>query len=342
MDTPGSNPNTIRSDAHVPTWQGRVVARPLIDGRPEALSRVAFSPDSQRFAAADAKGRLLVRNRTGAVVAKSQVPSGHSATLVAWSPDGAHIATSCHNGVRLWRSDDLVEVAHEKGGGQMAFGGGGKWLAVLDWRTLRLQSVPSLKNIGTFKIDDGGYNNCDADCLAADPAGSMIAVFDRGGYEDDDTNHVVSSATPKMTLVAAEKMSVESVREFHSRNPYQLEFDPWRRRILILNDQKISVWSLAGEPFCDFDPWAAIRGRFGEGGRAIAVSKDYVVSIVKTKAPTPVIEFLDPWTFGRLASVDLRQKVEPAWIAASPDGAAVVTPEPSVDGKFGVQIWSVE
>ena len=351
-DTPGRKPNA-QPDAHSRTWQRRVVVRPAVDGRPESLSRVAFSPDSQRFAAGDSKGRLIVRDRSGAMVAETKVPSGHSATLVAWSPDGAYIATSCHKEVRLWRSNDLVEVAHENGiSGQMAFCGGGKWLAILDWRKLRLQSVPSLKNIAIFEIDDGGYNNCEADCLAADPAGSMIAVFDRGGYEDDDTNHISSSATPKMRLIAAERMLVESERKFYSHNPYQLEFDPWRRRILILNDEKIGVWPLTGEPFRQFNPWTALRKRFGDGGKAIAVSKDYVVSIVKTGWPHQAIEFLDPLTFDRLASTNLPPRVQIEWIAASPDGVTLVTPERGADdayyvggawhNKFGLQIWSVE
>jgi len=342
LDTPGRKSNA-QPDAHSRTWQRRVVARPAIDGRPESSFRVAFSPDSQRFAAADSKGRLIVRDRSGAVVAKTKVPSGHGATLVAWSPDGVCIATSCYNEVRLWRSDDLVEVAHEGGiSGQMAFCGGGKWLAILDRRKLRLQSVPSLKSIAIFEIDDGGWNNCAADCLTADPAGSMIAVFDRGGWEDDDTNHISSCATPQMRLIGAESMSVESERTFFNRSPYQLEFDAWRRRIVILNNEEISVWPLTGEPFRQFNPWTALRKRFGEGGKAIAVSKDYVVSIVNTGWPHQVIEFLDPLTFERLASTDLPPRVQIDWIAASPDGATLVTPEPGADNKLGLQLWSLE
>ena len=262
---------------------------------------------------------------------------------VAWSPDGACIATSGYNEVRLWRSSDLADVAHEKGvSGQMAFCGGGKWLAILHARKVCVRSVPSLENVGVFEIDDGGYNNCDVDCLVADPAGSIIAVFDRGGYEDDDTNHISSSATPKMRLIAAERMSVESERTFHNRNPYQLEFDPWRHRILMLNSERISIWSLSGEPLGEFKPWAALRERFGEGGKAIAVSKDYVVSIVNVGWPRQAIEFLDPLTFARLASTDLAPRVQFEWIAASPDGATLVTPEPGAERTFGLQVWSVE
>jgi hypothetical protein len=74
----------------------------------------------------------------------------------------------------------------------------------------------------------------------------------------------------------------------------------------------------------------------------MAVSKDYVVAVVRSAARNQVIEFLDPMTFDRLASVDLPPRTEPEWIAASADGATVVTPELSSDDRSGVRIWYVE
>ena len=54
------------------------------------------------------------------------------------------------------------------------------------------------------------------------------------------------------------------------------------------------------------------------------------------------IDFFDPDTYERLATVDLPGPYAPSWIAASADGRAFVTPELPLNRDFAVRIWTVE
>ena len=317
----------------------RVTAGFVSGGHTALIERASFSPDGERFVAGDGNGDLIVRTRGGEITAKLRVPpagkySKPQVRAVAWSPDGSRIAVHEYGGARLRRPADLAEEAEAKsiGTGPLAFGGGGRWLALLSGASLYVRGVPAFDDLGFHSLSRGSFEYFTADTLAADPQGSLIAAGDDGGCDETAMGARTAQGEPQVTLIDAERRAQIGAIE-RGRPIFGLEFDPWRGRLLTVLHGDVGVWSRTGEPIARFAPYP------NSYARSLAISERWIAT-VPTTGDRARIDFFDPQTYQRLATVDLPGPFAPAWIAASPDGSAFVTPELPNNRDFAP--WSRE
>ena len=319
----------------------RVTARAVSGGHTAVIERASFSPDGERFVAGDANGDLIVRTRGGEITAKLRVPpagqySKPQVRAVAWSPDGSRIAVDEYGGIRLRRPADLAEeaVAKSIGNGPLAFGGGGRWLAIPSVTSLYVRGVPAFDDLGSHALARGSFEYFSLDHLAADPHGSLIAVGDDGGSDETAMGATTARGEPQVTLIDADRRTrIGAIERGHPT--FGLEFDPWRGRLLTVLHLDVGAWSRTGEAIARFAPYPKAYAR------SLAVSERWIAT-VPTTGDRARIDFFDPQTYERLATVDLPGPFAPAWIAASPDGSAFVTPELPKNRDFAVRIWAVE
>jgi hypothetical protein len=268
-------------------------------------------------------------------------PAGASSNsqvrAVAWSPDGSRIAVHEHGGVRLRRPADLAEEAEAKsiGTGPLAFGGGGRWLALLSGASLSVRGVPAFDDLGLHFLSRGSYQYFSADTLAVDPHGSLIAAGDDGGSDETAMGARTAQGEPQVTLIDADRRAQIGAIE-RGRPIFGLEFDPWRGRLLTVLHGDVGVWSRTGEALARFAPYPKSYAR------TLAVSERWIAT-APTTDDRARIDFFDPDTYARLATVDLPGRpFAPAWIATSADGGVFVTPELPRNRDFAVRIWTVE
>jgi hypothetical protein len=320
----------------------RVAAGPVSGGHTALIERASFSPDGERFVAGDGNGGLIVRTRGGEITAKLRVPpagqySKPQVRAVAWSPDGSRIAVHEYGGVRLRRPADLAEEAEAKsiGSGPLAFGGGGRWLALLSsGASLYVRGVPALDDLGFHTLSRGSFEYFSADMLAADPHGSLIAAGDDGGCDETAMGATTARGEPQVTLIDADRrVQTGAIERGHPT--FALEFDPWRGRLLTVLHLDVGVWSPTGEAIARFAPYPNAYAR------SVAVSERWIATVPST-GERARIDFFDPDKYERLATVDLPGPFAPAWIAASADGSAFVTPELPRNRDFAVRTWTVE
>jgi WD40 repeat protein len=320
----------------------RVTPRPVSGGHTALIERASFSPDGERFVAGDGNGGLIVRTRGGEITAKIRVPhagasSNSQVRAVAWSPDGSRIAVHEYGGVRLRRPADLAEEAEEKsiGTGPIAFGGGGRWLALLSsGASLSVRGVPAFDDLGSHFLSRGSFQYFSADELAADPHGSLIAVGDDGGCDETAMGATTARGEPQVTLIDADRRAqIGAIERGHPI--FGLEFDPWRGRVLTVLHGDIGAWSRTGEAIARFAPYP------NSYARSLAVSERWIATAPTTEDRAR-IDFFAPDTYERLATVELPGPFAPRWIAASADGGAFVTPELPRNRDFAVRIWTVE
>lgn len=319
----------------------RVTPGPVSGGHSALIERASFSPDGERFVAGDGNGGLIVRTRDGEITAKVRVPragatSSAQVRAVAWSPDGSRIAVEEYGSVRLRRPADLAEEAEAKriGGGPLAFGGGGRWLALLSGDSLSVRGVPAFDDFGLHLLRRGSYEYFSADMLAVDPHGFLIAVADDGGCDETAMGARTAQGEPQVTLIDAERrVQLRAIERGHPI--FALEFDPWRGRLLTVLHRDVGAWSRKGEAIARFAPYP------GSYARSLAVSEQWIATAPST-GERARIDFFDPDTYARLATVDLPGPVAPRWIAASADGGTFVTPELPHNRDFAVRIWTVE
>ncbi len=318
----------------------RVTPGPVSGGHTYILQRASFSPDGGRFVAGDLNGGLIVRTRDGEVTAQIRVPpagqySKPQVRAVAWSPDGTRIAVHEHGDIRL-RRPDLTEEAEAKsmGTGPLAFGGGGRWVAALSQSCLYVRGVPGFDDLGFHSLSRGSFEYFSADTLTADPQGTLIAAGDDGGCDETAMGTRTAQGEPQVTLIDAEKRA--PIGALECGHPiFGLEFDPWRGRLFTILHRDVGVWSRSGEPLRRFAPYDTAYAR------AFAVTERWIATAPDT-GDRPRIDFFDPETYERLATVTLEERISPAWIAASPDGKTMVTPELPKNRDFAVRIWAVE
>jgi hypothetical protein len=261
---------------------------------------------------------------------------------VAWSPDNQYIATQDYGVVRLRNPSDLATVAEQDrtGVGLLAFGGGGRWLVTVGLREATIRSVPALADLAIFEIERGHWDVFDIDHLAVDPEGPFIATGDHGGWSEDELGNSAGHGASQVTLIDGEKLAVTGAIE-NGSNIHQVEFDRWRRRLLVLTSKGIGVWSLSGESISRFAPYTGRTGVYDRIAGSVAISEHWIVTLPHFEARRQTMDFWDPSTFKPLASIELPKKGRPGRIAASSDGKILVASEAG-EGDFGVRIWAVE
>jgi len=320
----------------------RITPGPVSGGHTALIERASFSPDGERFVAGDGNGGLIVRTRGGEITAKIRVPpagaySSPQVRAVAWSPDGSRIAVHEYGGVRLRRPADLAEEAEAKsiGSGPIAFGGGGRWLALLSsGASLYVRGVPAFDDRGFHTLSRGSYEYFSADTLAADPQGSLVAAGDDGGSDETAMGATTARGEPQVTLIDADRRTqIGAIERGHPI--FGLEFDPWRGRLLTVLHGDVGAWSRTGQAIARFAPYPKSYAR------SLAISERWIATAPSTDDRAR-IDFFAPDTYARLATVDLPGPFAPRWIAASADGRVFVTPELPRNRDFAVRIWTVE
>lgn len=311
----------------------------------EKPRHVAWSPAGDRFVIAGAT-TLAIYTRDGELLRERALePDGRLDPVVfglAWSPDGAHIATAEYGPLRLRRADDLsvIATAEHRGIGRIAFCEGGRALVAGPNTTLHVLEVPTLADRGSLRLEIGGpYESFDIDHLVADAGGTFVAAADYGGYSDDEWGHTAERGVPKLTLLDSTKPSVE-VRQLMQRQPItELALDPWRRRVLVGNYRLVVVRDLAGEQVTEWTPYDK------PDVNAIAVCERYVVTMPDLAwGAEPTVDLWDPVSYARLGGVRVMEGIERevlrqplGWAAEpSPDGSRIVVVE-----HGGASIWAV-
>lgn len=317
---------------------------PLALLRHDTSGRAVFSPDGTRFVLA-AGARLVLYDRDGELIAATEMPPhGRLKPFVygmAWASDGAHIAVAENPTLRLRRATDLSVVAEHDAArmGPIAFCERGRALAIgaID-RRLHVLEVPALEDRGSLALESGDHDSFDIDHVVADPAGTLVAATDYGGYSDDEWGHTKDRGIPKLTLVDA-ATPTRSIKELSQPQPItDLVLDPWRRRLLVVNYERIVVRGLDGALLAEWSPYGKPTVK------ALAICDRYVATVPDiTWNATLTLDLWDPTTYQRLATTRLLEDTPrqvllskaPRFLAASPDGSRLVVPEPD-----GVRLWS--
>lgn len=306
----------------------RIVPGPVSGGHRSPPHRPAFSPDGERFVAGDLQGGLIVHARAGGILAQTQAPSRIHA--VAWSPDGSRIAAAEDGGVRLRRPADLSVEADLKSPGKrgIAFGGGGRRLAVLGDASVRLTGVPGAENLGLHLLGPrGDYEYFHARTLATDPDGDLIAAGDDGGRNETAMGAVLGSGVPQVTLLPS-TLAIET-----GAIARQIEFDRRRGVLWVSTYGDVAVWSTAGTLVRRFKPYPRTYVL------TMAMAEPWIATV--PNVPPYSLDFWHPETLAPLASVAVPNYC-PGWLTASPDGRTLLLPGVAAKDDFGVRIWSVE
>lgn len=316
-----------------------------------------FSPDGARFAAGDRTGGLIVFERNGAeseagfaAAAQIQTQSHGRFSLstvgtgVAWSPCGALLASNEGDGLRTRRPHDLSEVGVATGFpfGPIVFGGGGNWLAVLGDGAVVIVDFPTLERRGYHFLERGGFEYFHTLGMAADPAGSLIAVGCDGGRDETAMGALLDSGTPQVSLLDAERGAIVGAIE-QGDQVDQLAFDSWRGQILTAAYDEIRFWLQNGELVRRFRPYEnlsippydklSIKPYNELAISAFAVTERWLVTSPDTPVGRACLELWDAVTLDLLTTAPIPGGLRPDWIVASPDGQTFLTP--------GIRVWTV-
>jgi WD40 repeat protein len=317
-----------------------------IGGHEGETGHVRFSPDGERLLAGDAAGTLVLRSRSGEVLASVRTPAARAGGKpcvygIAWSPDGRYVAAIESGVARLRRATDLGVVSErpEAMYGPLAFCNRGAALAIAVGTELRLLSVPDLAALATTPIQRRYLPEFYASGLTSDPDGTLVVTCDDGGREEDETCHAIDRDSPQLTLFDGATGKVLSV--VGNELSYGVVFDPWRRRLYSVTYRGVEIWSPDGTLLQRWEPYAA---RTSNDTRTfcqhVAISAGYLVTVPDGTWRTPrTIDLWDPETYAQLATLETPNAA--AWIAASPDGSMLVTPADAMDGDHGLWRWVV-
>lgn len=322
----------------------------------EGATRFAFAPDGSRFVVGDSTGRIVVRSSSGTALVSAQVPPVGTykkrATVhaLAWSPDGAYIATIDNaTTIRLRRSEDLSIVGELDGFGaldDLAFGGGGSFLAIAS-RELRIRAVPSLEEIRTMPIARKTLDNFDVYAVACAPSGPLVVTCDTGGYSEDENDVKTDSDAPATALFDADA-DAGTVRWFEKTGREEdVLFDRWRDRILTVSHENgTTIWSPNGTRVRSWWPYATRRnGDYVPYASCLAVAEPFLVTMPDRHVRTKLtVDLSDPTSFALLASADFVVDEEARSLAVSPDGTRIVTSmrEPGTVRDHGIRLWRVD
>ncbi|HEU4451658.1 MAG TPA: hypothetical protein VFR81_01320 [Longimicrobium sp.] len=325
----------------------RIVPGEAVGGHGRWIKPPAFSPDGARLVSGDHEGWLIVRERDGSrfeTAARVRVPpagpySHPQVRSVAWpAAPGELIAAHEYGSIRVRRADDLAEVhaLPYVGTGEIAAGGGGRWLAALSDASVNVVGFPELDQRGYHALYRGDFEHFRVHELAADPAGPLLAVSDDGGHDETAMAMVLRSGEPQVTLLDAERGAIVGAIA-RGEHVSQLAWDRWRSRwIAATFGREVGAWSAAGEPASRFRPYE------GTHVRALAVAERWMATTASHAYNHATLDLWEPDTFAHLASVSLPRAVPAEWIVASPDGRLLLTPGLPAGGDFAIAVWSVE
>jgi hypothetical protein len=329
----------------------------VLGGHTSHVRPPSFSPDGYRFAAGDRTGGLIVFEQNGeeseagfTVAAQIQTQSYGRFSLstvgtgVAWSQCGSLLASNEGEGLRTRRPNDLSEVAAATGFpfGPIAFGGGGKWLAVLGDGVLAIVDFPTLERRGYHFLGRGGFEYFHTLGIAADPAGSLVAVGDDGGRDETAMGAVLASGTPRVSLLDAERGAIVGAIE-QGDQVDRLAFDPWRGQIVTAAYDEIRFWQQNAELVRRFRPYEqlsvppydklSIEPYEELAISAFAVTERWLITSPETPVGRACLELWDAVTLDLLTTAPIPGGLRPDWIVASPDGKTFLTP--------GIRVWTI-
>ena len=325
----------------------------------EGATRFAFAPDGKRFVVGDSTGRIVIRSADdGAALVTAQVPlvgayekraHVHS---IAWSPDGAYIATIDNaTTVRLRRSEDLSVVSELDGFGaldHLAFGGpsggGASFLAVAN-RELRIRAVPSLDEIRTMPIARKKLDTFDVYAIACAPRRPLVVTCDIGGYSEDERDTRIDSDAPRTGIFDIDNGTVRWLEK--TEREEAVHFDRFRDRILTVSYANgTTIWSPDGTRLRYWWPYVSRKsGDYVPYAAHLAVAEPFLVTIPDRHARAKLtVDLWDPTSFASLASADFPKDEEVHAVAVSPDGSRIVTSmrEPGTVRDHGIRLWRVD
>lgn len=314
--------------------------------------RAVFSPDGQRFVLTDHE-HLVIHDRDGAPLTRAALVSSNGLKPhvygLAWSPDGAYIATAEGDATRLRSATDLSVVTETTTVrmGPVAFCARGERLAIgsVD-NSLHVVTVPSLADLGSLELAWGSYDSFDIDHVVADPDGTFVAASDYGGWSEDEWGHTSDRGIPKVTILDADTPT-KSTHDLTQTKPITaLELDRWRRRLLVGNYGRVVVRALDTQIVAE---WTAYPGATTDTTiRAIAVCERYVATLpdIEYDRVPLAIDLWDPTSYTRIASVPFLAGtprmtllgLRPWFVAPSPDGSRLVASVPEGARVFAVAL----
>lgn len=307
---------------------------------------VAFAPDGSRFVVGDQMGKIVVRTRDGEALHSTQLPiprqyAKHGlVSSIAWSPDGAYIA-SIDDAVtiRLRRADDLSVVTELGGFGALdgfVFGGGGRFLAVAN-RTLRILRVPTLEVIRTMPIARKDLDTFDVSGITCAPHGTVVATCDTGGYSEDENDVKTDVDEPQTALFDTETGHVRWLAK--AGRELSIRYDRWRDCLYTVSyENGTTVWSPDGQLVRRWRPYGPSFGAH------LAVAEPFLATMPAWAARVkPTIDLWDPSTFALIARADLPPNEETGGLSPSPDGTRMVTSMrvPGTVRAHGLRLWSL-
>jgi hypothetical protein len=161
-----------------------------------------------------------------------------------------------------------------------------------------------------------------AKAVAVDTASARVAVADDGGVEETAMAMPTRRGTPG-TIVGAVDGSGSRVTLLRGEYVNALAFDRWRGALMAATIGGALLWWTAGET-----P-SRMRQPFNDSSvRVLALTERWLVLAPDRCAGEATLELYDAERFVHVASVPVPSGLSPNWIAVSPNGRALATPEP--------------
>lgn len=318
-------------------------AGPAVRGHRAAVGAAAFSPRGASLLTGDEQGRLVLHARSDAGAsfeprARAETSAGARRAVrgLAWAARSGVVAAQEGATVRL-RDASTLAVRVERpllGAGPLAWGLGDAWLAVAGAHGVRVLDGGSLADREQAAAG-GDVAGATVTAFAVDAATGRVAAADDGGLDETPLGAPLRRGAPGVHLVTVGDPASRA-RVLDGELVRALAFDPWRRALVAATFDRRLIWWTGADaprrvevPFAPFDV------------RALAITERWLVLAPDRSPREATLELYDAQRFAHVASVPVPSGLSPDWIAASPDGRALATPEPPADRDFGVRLWFV-